>query len=786
MPEELTLEEQAALTAGLDFWHTVPIERAGIPSLRMTDGPSGARGERWSVYTSACLPSGSALAATWNRDLVRRVGRVLGDEARSKGAGLLLAPTVNLHRHPTTGRHFECFSEDPYLTAELAVAYIGGVQERGVGAVVKHLVCNDQEFERHTISVEVDERALRELYLQPFEAAVRADVWGVMGAYNKLAGTYCCEHHWLLVDLLRHEWGFRGVVVSDWFATHSTSAVAAGLDLEMPGPARHMGPHLLGAVARGEIETSDVATAAQRVLELVQRATSRDNLARGEPPAVVARAAAAEAIVLLRNQNDVLPLKKAIRVAVIGPQADRLAIQGGGSAEVTPSYVSSPLAAIQKRDVEVVHEPGCALPGPTPLLDYRWLPNNLAVDVFGSDDLTGEPILRETIMRSLARWGGAPAPGMPSTGYSARVSGQFVPDRSGVWEFGLSSAGAARLLLDGQPLIDNMGTAEPDPLFRQGRQEKSGEIALQAGASYQLVAELRVNVDVPQAGVRIGARPLPPVDARQRAVDAATNADVAIVVVGYNGSWEAEGGDRPDMDLPGDQDELVRAVAAANPRTIVAVNSGAPVTMDWADSVAAILQVWFAGMEAGNALADVLFGDVNPSGRLPTTFPRHLSDTPASAYYPGADGVVRYGEGLLVGYRHYDRRGVEPRFCFGHGLSYSRFTYGNLQVSGTTVSVEVTNEGPRAGAEVVQLYVCDVSAGSDEPVKELRQFEKVHLSVGETQTVTFSLTQRDFSAWDAARHGWVRRSRPFELLVGASSRDIRLAGAAIDLGQLIS
>lgn len=785
MREELTLEEQAALTAGKDFWHTVPIERAGIASLRMTDGPSGARGERWSVYTSACLPSGSALAATWNRDLVRRVGRVLGDETRQKGAGLLLAPTVNLHRHPITGRHFECFSEDPVLTAELAVAYINGVQERGVGAVVKHLVCNDQEFERHTISVDIDERPLRELYLRPFEAAVRAGVWGVMGAYNRLGGTYCCEHHWLLIDLLRDEWGFGGLVVSDWFGTHSTTAVAAGLDLEMPGPARHMGPFLVNAVARGDVSRSDVATAAQRVVDLAERAMASVGVPRGESAAQVARAAAAEAIVLLRNENNVLPLSPRQRIALIGPYADRLAIQGGGSAEVTPRYVSSPLAAINERGVEVVYEAGCALSGPTPLLDYRWLPNHLAVEVFASNDLSGEPRVREVLMRSLARWSGSPGEGVPPTGYSARLTGEFVPDRSGRWEFGLASAGISRLLLDGEILIDNSGPNEPDVLFRQGRKESTAEIDLENGTRYQLAAEFRMFAEVPQAGVRIGARPLPPADARQRAVEVARTADVAVVVVGYDGSWEAEGGDRPNMDLPGGQDELVRAVAAANPRTIVAVNAGSPVTMDWADSTAAILQVWFAGMEAGNALADVLFGDVNPSGRLPTSFPRQLSDSPAQAFYPGSDGVVRYGEGLLVGYRHYDRRGVEPRFGFGHGLSYSTFTYANLRVEGATVSLEVTNQGPRVGAEVVQLYLRDLSANADEPEKELRHFEKVFLDVGQTQTVRLSLTERDFSRWDARRHTWARRPGPFEVLVGASSRDIRLPGAAIDVGKLV-
>src|SRR5262249_54477255 len=343
MPDDLTLEEQAALTAGRDFWHTVSLERVGLPSLGVTDGPCGARGDRWAVGTSACVPCGSALAATWDRDVVRRVGSLLADETRAKSAGVLLAPTVNLHRHPITGRHFEAFSEDPYLTAEMAVAYIDGLQARGIGAVVKHLVCNDQEFERLTISAEVDERPLRELYLPPFEAAIQHGVWGVMGAYNKLWGTYCCEHRQLLIDLLRDEWGFDGLVVSDWFGTHSTTAVAEGLDLEMPGPAKFLGGHLVEAVANGTLARAAVEQAAGRVVRLVKRARAVGGGARSESVADVTRIAAQRAIVLLRNAG-VLPLdpSQLRRIAVIGPQADRMAVQGGGSAEVTPSYVSSP------------------------------------------------------------------------------------------------------------------------------------------------------------------------------------------------------------------------------------------------------------------------------------------------------------------------------------------------------------------------------------------------------------------------------------------------------------
>jgi beta-glucosidase len=724
------------------------------------------------------------------------VGRVLADEARAKGAGVLLGPTVNIHRHPLNGRHFECFSEDPYLSAEMAVAYIEGVQERGVGACVKHFVCNDQEHERHTISVDVDERALREIYLPPFEAAVRrAGAWSVMGAYNRLWGTYCCEHPWLLQRLLKEEWGFDGVLMSDWFATHSTAAVEAGLDLEMPGPAKYLGPFLVDAVRRGEVGERAVAEAAGRVVRLIERAAAGTSPPSAEPAPAVARAAAAEGIVLLRN-TDVLPLDRhRVRsIAVIGPQADRLAVQGGGSAEVTPAYISSPLEAIQRRggdQVQVTYEPGCAMPGPTPPLDYRWVRTGrggepgILVEVFASLEPSGTPVLRETLSRSIARWGGSPAPGVAAGHFSARAIGEFVPDRSGSWELGLASAGQARLFLDDRLLV---ASTTPDVYYRQGSTEVTARVELEAGSSHRIVAEFTVDSGIEMAGLRIGARPLPPADAQHRAVRAAEQAEVALVLVGYDGAWESEGADRPHMDLPGQQDDLIRAVAAANPRTVVIVNAGAPVSMPWADEIAALLQLWFPGMEGGNALADVLFGDVDPSGRLPTTFPRRLDDSPAYAYYPGQDGVVRYQEGLLVGYRHYDKAGVEPRFCFGHGLSYTRFEYSNLRVQArdeqhVQVDVGVSNVGARRGVEVVQVYVRDPASSGDRPDKELREFAKLELEPGQTQTVSFDLPPRAFAHWDAHRKAWLVEPGEREIVVGSSSRDlhqsarVHLAGA---------
>jgi beta-glucosidase len=764
----LTRAEKVALTGGVDLWHTAGVERLGLPGLRLTDGPSGARGVSWSSGESVCFPCGSALAATWNPQLARRVGRALAAETRAKGAQVLLAPTVNIHRHPLTGRHFECMSEDPHLTSEMAVEYILGLQEAGVAAVVKHFVCNDQEHERHTISVEVDERTLREIYLPPFEAAVRrAGVWGIMSAYNRLGGVYCSEHRWLLSELLTDEWGFDGLVVSDWRGTESQSALEAGLDLEMPGP-----PRFLGGALPDEVSDAALDRAAERLLRLMRRVTVGPAAEPEDPPPSaqdVAYEAAAEAIVLLRNDG-VLPLGVGSlrRLAVIGPLADRLAVQGGGSAEVTPTHVSSALDELRASlppTIEVDHQPGCVLPGP-----LRPLDGLVQIEYFANPDFGGPIAGTETLSRTWTRWMNAPYPGVPQGHFSARLRTSFTPPHSGDWQLGVSSAGQSRVLLDGRLVLENFEPMPGEAFGGRGSREVRATVHLEASRQYQLLVELRVDSGAPFAAIRVGAEPALPDDALLHARDAARSADAAVVIVGYDGRWESEGFDRPSLQLPGEQDALVRAVAAVNPRTVVVVNAGAPVAMDWSEEVAALLQVWFPGQAGGHALADVLVGRVNPSGRLPTTFPRRLEDTPAFATYPGADGVARYAEGLLVGYRHYDVNEVEPRFCFGHGLSYTTFELSRLLVDGDEATVDVTNTGERAGAEVVQVYVRRV----DSAMRQLRGFAKVALEPGASHTVRVPLPRRAFSHWEVDAHDWRVEPGEFEVLVGASSRDIRL------------
>ena len=715
---ELTVDEKAVIVAGVDLWHTASVPRLGIPALKVTDGPAGARGERWTGRASASFPCGTALGATWNTELVRTVGERIGREARRKGAHVLLAPTVNIHRHPLAGRNFECYSEDPYLTARLAVEYISGVQSTGVGCSVKHFVANDSEFERMTISSEVDARTLREISLVPFEAAVlEAGTWSVMAAYNKLHGTYCSEHP-LLNELLKQEWGFDGVIMSDWYGTHSTvPAAIAGLDLEMPGPAQWFGTQLADAVRAGDVTEAVLDDKVRRVLVLLDRTGGLaipdvgPELSIDDPEdRVVARWAAAESFVLLANRDDLLPLpadpSSTLAVggdprpvlAVIGPNAAVAMIQGGGSARVSPFKPIAPLDGLRARfgDVfRIEHERGCASFTQTPVLDTSVLDGPLQISYYPGRELAGEPALVETGDRGWFTFTGPFTPEVPQE-FCMRISGTLVMPESGSWTFGLVQVGRARLRIDGEVVVDNWEpTGRSEAFMGFASAEATATVELAAGVAHALDVEF-VLAGPSMGALAIGCTPPAPADLLDRAVALGARADIVVCVVGTDGDWETEGTDRPSMALPPPQDDLVRAVAAVNARTAVVVNAAAPVTMDWADDVGAVMQCWFAGEEWGHALADVLSGDVTPSGKLPTTVPVRVEDTPAYTNYPGERGQVRYGEGVFVGYRWYDARRVDPRFCFGHGLSYTTFALDPPQVSATEVRATPTR-GRRSG-----------------------------------------------------------------------------------------
>lgn len=646
---QLTLEEKAALCTGATIWTTVAIERLGVPAMVMTDGPHGVRRSADLAQIAAqslpatCFPTASCLAATWDRDLVRQVGEALGQEARALGVNVLLGPGINMKRSPRCGRNFEYYSEDPFLAGELAAAFIAGVQSQGVGTSVKHFAANNQETERFRIDALVDERPLREIYLPAFEIAVKKGrPWTVMCAYNKLNGTYCSEHHTLLTEILKREWGFEGLVVSDWGAVHDrVKSLQAGLDLEMPGPQPRRTQAVIEAVRSAALDEAVLDEAVRRILGLVFKAaeTPLGGTFDVADHHALARKVAGEGIVLLKN-NGLLPLRAPRRIAVIGRAAKEPYFQGGGSSHINPTQVDIPFDEVQK--------------------------------------LAGDALLTY------------------AEGYPA-------------------GPGFDQALIDA-------------------------------------------------------------------AVAAARDADVALLFIALPAFIESEGYDRADLGLTPQQVALIRGVCAVQPNSVVILNSGSAVTMsEWLDGPAAVLEAWMMGQAGGGAIADVLFGKVNPSGKLAETFPCKLADTPAHINFPGDAGQVRYGEGIFIGYRYYDAKEMPVLFPFGYGLSYTSFAYSNPRLSaevfddvdGVTVSVDVTNTGAVAGKEVVQVYVHDRQSRLIRPPKELKGFVKVELQPGETKTVTIPLDFRAFAYYHPGYRQWITEDGEFDILIAASAADIR-------------
>jgi beta-glucosidase len=744
------------------------------------------RGTSWTGPHSASFPCGTALGATFDPAIVEEVGQALAREARSKGAHVLLAPTVNLHRTPIGGRNFECMSEDPLLTAQLAVAYITGLQGEGVAACIKHFVANDTEFERMTISSEVDERTLRELYLVPFEAAVRpaeqggADVRCVMSSYNRVNGTYASEHHELLRGVLRDEWGFDGVVVSDWYGTHSgIASLEASLDLEMPGPARHRDARLVDAVRSGALAEHLVDESVRRLLQLMAWCrvgeTPGDEVTDDAPTTRdVIRRAGLAATVLLKNEGAQLPLASASTIALVGPNAERGQVQGGGSARVRAHRPVPILAALRDRGLDVTFEQGCSIAKRLPPLRGEF-----EAVYTGPDGATvATPVERLQLV-----FLDPPAPGVDQARFGVTVSGTFVPETGGDWQFGLVAVGPATLHVDGQLVCDLSQPQSGGTFFGRSSPEVRGVVSLEAGVPCSVVLGQPYLDDPLPRALMVGAAPVDTESGIERAVAAAADADVAVVVVGTNDDWETEGEDREDMVLPGLQDELVSRVAAANPRTVVVVNAGSPVAMPWLDEVAAVVQVWFPGEEIGNVVADVLLGLDEPGGRLPMSIPRALIDTPAAASHPGKNGVAPYDEGVFIGYRWYDAKGIESVFPFGHGLGYTTWALGAPALAGAVgegvvVRVPVTNTGARPGSTVVQCYV-EPPADDDRPVRTLAAFAKVHVAPGDETVVELRLSERAFSTWDVEQHTWRVIAGAHRIHLGWSSRDLHPAGSVV-------
>ncbi|KIH88435.1 beta-glucosidase [Sporothrix brasiliensis 5110] len=824
--ETLTLDEKAcnpqqnilvSLLTAADFWRTKSIPAKGIPSAKTTDGPNGARGGIFVGGTKAALfPCGISLAATWNKDILYRVGQHLGDETKARSANILLAPTVCLHRHPLGGRNFESFSEDPLLTGKLASQYIRGLQQRGVAAAIKHFVANEQETERNNLNSVVSERALRELYLRPFEIAVReASPWAVMSSYNLINGAHADMNRHTLGDILRGEWGFDGTVISDWDGVNSTAeSIKAGCDIEFPFSTKWRFEKVLKAIEDGSLTVADVDRAAENALTLVTRVKG-DDLSEEAPEREDDRAetrelireAGVQGLTLLKNETSILPIdQRTTKLAVIGPNANRAIAGGGGSASLNPYYTTIPLESIRRAvkeaggQNEVAYAVGCHtnkwLPVASPFCSNRDGSQGVTIDWFSGDKFEGSPVVTEKRKNTdLFLWDSAPVSRV-GPHWSAIATTYLTPISTGKHTISFMSVGPGRLYVDGKEVMDLWDWTEEGEAMFDGSIDYLVDVDMQAGQAVELKVRMtnelrpiskqkKTGATHKYGGCRIGFKEQDQVDYVQEAVDAARAADVAVVIVGIDAEWESEGYDRQTMDLPvdGNQDRLIEAVLAANPNTVVVNQSGSPVAMPWADKVPAILQAWYQGQEASNALADVLFGKKNPSGKLPCTFPRRLEDAPAYHNWPGENLEVIYGEGLYIGYRHYERAKIAPLFPFGHGLSYTQFEYGRPSInkkvlspeSGSTVEITlaISNIGDVEGAETVQVYVHDEKSRLARPEKELVAFEKVSLEPSETQHITLSLDKHAVGYYDTAIGQWIAEEGRFNVLIGASSADIR-------------
>ncbi|MFF7751198.1 glycoside hydrolase family 3 protein [Streptomyces sp. NPDC007971] len=783
----LDLDAKTRLLAGQDMWTLPALPEIGLGTLVMSDGPIGVRGVRWTADDpSVALPSPTALAATWDPVLARRAGMLLAQEARRKGVHVLLAPTVNLHRSPLGGRHFECYSEDPYLTGVIGAGYVTGVQSGGVGTTVKHFVANDAETDRFTVNNVVPERALRELYLAPFEAIVKnARPWGIMTAYNQVNGTTMTEHHHLVDEVLRGEWGFDGFNVSDWMAARDTvGAIEGGLDVAMPGPQTVYGEALARAVRAGEVAEATVDAAVRRVLRLAARVGILDGAepAVAKPPAPVdgealAREIARRSFVLVRNERGALPLKPGT-VALIGAAARDARVLGGGSATVFPARIVSPLDGLTAALADgtltyaVGADPVTELAVAEQGFTLRAVCRDAAGEVIGGGSVPGGGI----------QWMGSDLPeGVTHDRlHTVELTGTFTPRESGPHTFGIRGMGAFTLTVDGTTHYDDVQRpASDDPfetLFAAPAPRARLELAAGEPVEVSLTHVVRFPENIPMKVVTFAlAHSAPQRDPDEliaEAVEAARAADTAVVMVATTDRVESEGFDRSDLALPGRQDDLVRAVAAANPNTVVVVNSGSPVELPWRDEVAAVLLSWFPGQEGGAALADVLTGAHEPGGRLPTTW-GSLADAPVRRVTP-AEGELPYTEGVLIGYRAWERAGRTPSYPFGHGLGYTDWAYESLETDGTAARIRIRNTGDRPGREVVQVYVAPAEPDAERPARWLAGFAGVQAGPGESVEVTVELPRRTYEVWDETAKSWACVKGSYEIAAGRSIDDRRL------------
>ncbi|MGW5569910.1 glycoside hydrolase family 3 C-terminal domain-containing protein [Nocardia thailandica] len=774
----LDLTDKLRLITGNGLWYFADAPEIGLRAVCVSDGPVGVRGpSEHEANTSAVLPSPTALAASWDEDLLRRVGRVLASEATSKGVDVVLGPTINLHRVPRGGRHFECYSEDPLLTGRVAAAYISGLQAAGVAACPKHYVANDSETDRTTIDIRVDDRVLRELYLAPFEHVVTtSQPWTLMAGYNGVNGAPMSENP-LLEDPLRAEWGFDGLVMSDWGGVYSTiESATAGTDLAMPGPEPRWGGDLEDAIADGIVGEAVIDEKVRNLLRLALRVGALpaiDDFAKpptsglDADPSGLAREAGVQGMVLLRNEDQVLPLSTGASVALIGPGTRRPRIQGGGSAAVVVPYIVTP-----EQGVRAVL--GDRLRQADGLHLHTGLRQPLSEEIVGSSvtwfdrdgaELLTEPTSSAGVFRSTRT--------VPEGSVACEVRVEVELSKPGRWLVGGFGIGDLSVRIGGEPAVDEYIVDDPQALIPRFFDPPQVCLDVDVASMRRVEVSLRCAwpQELPMFRARIGVRDpeLSEVDEFDQAVEAARSSDVAVVVVGTTEAIESEGFDRDHLHLPGKQDELVAAVARANPRTIVVVNSGAPVLMPWRNDVAAILLSWFPGMEFGHALADVLFGAEEPGGRLPTTWPAEAECVPVDEVVP-IRGKLAYTEGLHIGHRAYLRKRTSPAYWFGAGLGYTTWELEEFTVERTVARVRVRNVGQRAGKHVVQLYLSRPESEVDRPIRWLAGFAVVRADSGQTAEVEIAIPKRSFQHWD--RGGWVTEPGAFMLQVGHTAGDI--------------
>ncbi len=782
----MTLDEKIDLLGGTGF-ATKAIPRLGIPELRMTDGPVGVR---WDKATA--FPSGVSMAATWNPELINKVGAAIGRETKGKARHVILGPGVNIVRMPMNGRNFEYFGEDPFLASRLAVEYIKGVQKEGVAATIKHFAANNQEHERMFVDALVSERALNEIYFPTFKAAVQqADVLCVMNSYNKVNMHYAAENDYLLIDKLKKEWGFKGLVMSDWGAVHSTIPTAkGGMDLEMPYGEFLNKNTLTQPIEDGIIPIEKIDDKVKRILTVIFKLGLFDQPEWKEKPELVnskenrniAYQTALESIVLLKNENDILPLnqEKIKTLAVIGPSAAKARTGGGGSAFVNAIDPVSPLDALKKKyadKIKIEFTQGVELEGdaegiPSEFLftDQSMKTNGLNAEYFDNKNLEGSPKLKRVDKQVDFRWDDkSPAKEIGEDNFSVRWTGYLKAPKTGMYSLKTSADDGTRLYLDDKLVINDWND--------HAVETRNYNVELEEGKLYKIKLEYYENGG---GAVAIFAWTIPGKNEYDEAVNLAKKSDMVLLFVGNSEQVETEGRDRDNLILPSNQDELISQVADANKNVVVILTTGAPVMMDkWLSKVKSVVQMWFAGSEGGNAITDVLFGDYNPSGKLPVTFPKRWEDCSAFGTYKSFPARTYYSDDIYVGYRHFDTKNIQPLFPFGFGLSYTKFEYSNLSTSLNGDEIEITfdikNVGKMNGEEIAQVYVSQKNPKIDRPAKELKAFKKVKLNSGETKNVKLTINKNSLAYFDAKTHDWNLEKDEYEILVGASSREIKLS-----------